>query len=266
MWTAAGCGEPAPQQDRPARRAAPADACGTPGAVLPRISRAGQAGPAQPTTAGAWPRAASRPTVACVADLLLFHHAQGLTSGVHAFADELRAAGHTVRTPDLYDGIVLAGLDDGVAHARSIGFQSLLERGVAVAQDLPPDLVYVGMSLGAMPAQQLAMTRPGAAGALLLHGAIPLAEFGGTWPAGVRAQIHVMQDDGWGDVPDAEQIAAAVEEVELHLYPGDAHLFSDRSLDAYDEAAARLMTQRVLAFLGDLDAGRADSYRSTPRP
>ena len=189
-----------------------------------------------------------------MAEILLFHHAQGLTAGVHAFAEDLRAAGHVVHLPDLFDGRTFGTVDEGVAHARSLGFQDLLDRGVALAQELPDRLVYAGMSLGLMPAQKLAMTRPGAAGALLLHGAIPLSEFGGTWPAGVRAQIHVMEGDDWGDVPDAREVAAAVEEVELFLYPGDRHLFSDRSVADHDEAAARLLTERVLAFLEEADS------------
>ena len=198
-----------------------------------------------------------------MAEVLLFHHAQGLTEGVHAFADDLRAAGHEVHTPDLYDGRTFSTVDDGVAHARGLGFEQLLDRGVALAQDLPSDLVYAGMSLGLMPAQKLTMTRPGARGALLLHGAVPLEEFGGTWPKGVRAQVHVMEDDGWGDVPEAQELAAAVEEVELFLYPGDRHLFSDRSTADHDLAAAGLLIERVLAFLQELDAGRADS--ASPR-
>lgn len=194
-----------------------------------------------------------------MADVLLFHHALGCTTGVHAFADDLRAAGHVVHVPDLYDGRTFDTVDEGVAHARSLGFASLLERGVALAQDLPAELVYAGMSLGLMPAQKLAMTRPGAVGALLLHGTIPLSEFGGTWPPGVRAQIHVMEGDDWGDVPDAREVAAAVDEVELFLYPGNRHLFADRSVADHDEAAAGLLTGRVLAFLEELDRGRADS-------
>jgi len=190
-----------------------------------------------------------------MAEVLLFHHALGRTSGVSAFADDLRAAGHVVHVPDLYDGRTFDTVEEGVAHARSLGFGALLDRGVALAQDLPPQLVYAGMSLGLMPAQKLAMTRPGAAGALLLHGAIPLAELGGTWPSGVRAQVHVMERDDWGDVPDAQELAAAVEEVELFLYPGDRHLFSDRSVADHDEAAARLLTERVLAFLEGADSG-----------
>ena len=68
-----------------------------------------------------------------MAEVLLFHHAQGLTPGVRAFADELRAAGHTVHTPDLFDGRTFDSIDEGVAHAKEIGFENVLERGVRSA-------------------------------------------------------------------------------------------------------------------------------------
>lgn len=184
-----------------------------------------------------------------MAEVLLFHHAQGLTPGCVAFADDLRAAGHVVHTPDLYDGQTFAELDDGIAYAKEVGFETLAERGRAAAEGLPSELVYAGFSLGAMSAQELAQTRPGARGALLLHAAIPLSEFGGSWPQGVPLQIHTMEDDELGDADVARELAATVEGAELFLYPGDRHLFTDRSLSKYDESAARLVMQRVLSFL-----------------
>ena len=184
-----------------------------------------------------------------MAEVLLFHHAQGLTPGVVAFADDLRAAGHVIHTPDLYDGKTFTELDDGIAYAKEVGFETLAERGRVAAEGLPRELVYAGFSLGAMSAQELAQTRPGARGALLLHAAIPLSEFGGSWPEGVPLQIHVMADDELGDVDVAQELAATVEGAELFLYPGDRHLFTDRSLSEYDESAARLVMERVLSFL-----------------
>jgi dienelactone hydrolase len=185
-----------------------------------------------------------------MAEVLLFHHAQGLTPGVVAFADDLRAAGHVVHTPDLYDGKTFAELDDGIAYAKEVGFQTLAERGRAAAESLPAELVYAGFSLGAMSAQELAQTRPGGRGALLMHAAIPTSEFGGAWPQGVPLQIHTMADDELGDADVARELAATIEGAELFLYPGDRHLFTDRSLFEYDEGAATLVMQRVLSFLG----------------
>ena len=187
-----------------------------------------------------------------MAQILLFHHAQGLTDGVRAFADELRADERVVDALDLYDGRTFDDLDDGVAHARELGFDALTERGIRAADALPGEVVYAGFSLGLMPAQTLLQTRPGARGALLMHGAVDPADLGGTWPPGVPGQVHVMEGDDWGDVDVARALAGSVQEVELFLYPGAEHLFTDRSLPAYDEQAAALVKARVHAFLADL--------------
>jgi dienelactone hydrolase len=190
-----------------------------------------------------------------VAEVLLFHHAQGLTPGIRAFADELRAAGHIVHTPDLFDGRTFNSIDEGVAHAQEIGFENVLARGVHAADDLPADLVYAGMSLGEMAAQKLAQTRPGARGALLFYSAIPLTgEWSfGPWPDGVPVQIHGMDNDpifvGEGDIDSAREIVAAADDGELFLYTGDQHYFADSSLPSYDADATALLTQRVLEFL-----------------
>ena len=190
-----------------------------------------------------------------MAEVLLFHHAQGLTPGVIAFADELRAAGHVVHTPDLFAGRTFPSIDAGVAYAKEVGFENLLEQGVRRADDLPVNLVYAGMSLGEMMAQKLAQTRPGARGALLFYSCIPITgEWAfGPWPDGVPVQIHGMDNDpifvGEGDVDAAREIVELVDDAELFLYPGDQHYFADSSLTSYDPDAAALLTTRVLEFL-----------------
>ncbi len=186
-----------------------------------------------------------------MAEVLLFHHAQGQTRGFLAFVDELRAAGHVVHAPDLYDGNTFTELDDGVGYAKQVGFDTIAERGRLAAEGLPDGLVYAGFSLGVMPAQMLAQTRPGAKGALLFSAAFPVSEFGGAWPPGVPLQIHMMEDDEWAreDLPAARELVETTEGAELFLYPGDGHLFADSSLPDYDEKAATLLEQRVLAFL-----------------
>ena len=186
-----------------------------------------------------------------MAEVLLFHHAQGQTPGFLAFADELRAAGHTVHAPDLYDGKTFATLDEGVANAKAVGFDTILERGEQAAADLPSELVYAGFSLGVMPAQKLAQTRPRAEGALFFSAAMPPEEFGGAWPEGVPLQIHMMEGDEWAqeDLPAARELVESVDGAELFVYPGSGHLFADSSLDDYDEQATRKLIERVLAFL-----------------
>jgi dienelactone hydrolase len=183
--------------------------------------------------------------------LVLFHHAQGQTTGFLAFADELRDAGHTVHAPDLYDGNTFRDLDEGVAYAKQVGFDEIIRRGSAAAEELPADVVYAGFSLGVMPAQSLAQTRPSARGAILYSAAMPASEFGGSWPEGVPLQIHMMDGDPWAeeDRPAAEALVEGVDDAELFLYPGSRHLFADSSLDDYDEQAAGLLKERTLAFL-----------------
>jgi dienelactone hydrolase len=190
-----------------------------------------------------------------MAEVLLFHHAQGLTPGVHAFADELRAAGHTVHTPDLFEGRTFGSIDEGMTFIRANGMEQMAEKGERTAEELPSDLVYAGFSFGEMIAQKLAQTRPGPRGALLFYSCIPISgEWAfGPWPEGVPVQIHGMQDDpifaGEGDIDAAREIVRSVPDAELFLYPGDQHYFADSSLPSYDAHATRLLTQRVLAFL-----------------
>jgi dienelactone hydrolase len=190
-----------------------------------------------------------------MAEVLLFHHAQGVTPGVTAFADELRGAGHTVHVPDLFDGRRFGSIDEGMAFINGEGFDALRARGVRTADDLPEELVYAGMSFGETIAQELAQTRPGARGALLFYSCIPITgdwAFG-PWPEGVPVQIHGAEQDpifaGEGDIDAAREIAATVPDAELFLYPSDQHYFADSSLPSYDPEAAALLMTRVLAFL-----------------
>lgn len=189
-----------------------------------------------------------------MAEIVLFHHAQGLTEGCLALADDLRAAGHEVHTPDLYEGHTYATLDEGMAYVEGIGFDTIVERGAAAADALACAMVYAGLSLGVLPAQMLAQNRPGARGALLLHAAIPLSEFGGAWPAGVPLQIHTMAEDEYGDAEVARELEAAVPGAEVFVYPGDRHLFTDRSLPDHDPQAAALVLERARDFLRRIDA------------
>jgi dienelactone hydrolase len=189
-------------------------------------------------------------------EVVLYHHIQGLTAGVRSFAAELRQAGHTVHTPDLFDGRTFAKIEDGMAYAREAGFEELAERGVAAAEKIRPEVVYAGFSFGVMPAQQLAQTRPGARGALLMSGCLPVSEFGDAWPESVPVQVHGKDADPFfdEDLEAARALVDSSEVAELFLYPGEEHLFADSSLPAYDAGAAALLTERVLAFLAEVEA------------
>jgi dienelactone hydrolase len=192
-----------------------------------------------------------------MAEVLLFHHALGQTAGFHAFADELRRAGHTVHTPDLFEGRTFGSIAEGIAYAEEVGFGEIIERGERAAGELPSELVYAGFSLGVVPAQKLAQTRAGARGALFFYSCVPTSEFGTSWPADVPVQIHGMDADPFfvdeGDLDAARALVESSEHAELFLYPGDQHYFADSSLPSYDEGAATLLTKRVLAFLEQRD-------------
>lgn len=195
-----------------------------------------------------------------MSEVVLYHHVQGITTGFLAFADQLRAAGHVVHTPDLFDGATFDSIDAGMDFAERVGFGELIGRGVDAAAQLPRDIVYAGMSFGVLPAQNLAQTRPGARGAVLIDACAPVTTFGESWPAGVPVQIHGMDADaffaGEGDIDAARHIVADAGRsyrAELFVYPGDRHLFADASLASYDHTAADLMTRRVVAFLDTID-------------
>jgi len=189
-----------------------------------------------------------------VTEVVLFHHAQGLTPGVAAFAGELRRAGHTVHAPDLFDGRTFGSIGEGMGYAQQIGFPAeVLRRGTRAVEGLAPDVVYAGFSLGVLPAQYLAQNRPGARGALLFYSCVPVAEFGPAWPAGVPVQVHGMDADpvfvGEGDIDAARELIGQAADGELFLYPGDQHYFADSSLPSYDPDATALLSRRVLDFL-----------------
>jgi dienelactone hydrolase len=191
-----------------------------------------------------------------MSEVLLYHHVQGLTDGVRAFADELGQAGHTVHTPDLFDGRSFGTLEDGMAFAREAGFDALGERGVAAAEGIGPEVVYAGFSFGVTIAQRLAQTRSGARGALLMYSCLPVSEFGKAWPEDVPAQVHGKAGDEFflEDIDAARALVDSTDQAELFLYPGTEHLFADSSLASYDPEAAALLRERVLAFLDNVHA------------
>jgi dienelactone hydrolase len=188
-------------------------------------------------------------------EVVLYHHALGLTPGVITFADELRRTGHTVYTPDLFNGHTFDDIDQGMGFVKELGFGEVLARGEQAVDNLPAELVYAGFSLGVVLAQKLAQTRPGAHGALFFHSALPVSEFGSSWPRGVPLQIHAMDEDpffvGEGDIEAARKLVEEAEEAQMFLYPGDQHLFADSSLPSYDAQATALLMERVLEFLAE---------------
>ncbi|SFB84571.1 Dienelactone hydrolase [Nocardioides terrae] len=187
-----------------------------------------------------------------MAEIVLFHHALGLTSGVQEFAGALQDAGHTVHTPDLFEGRLFDVVEDGVAFAAETGRETLGARAGAAVESLPPDLVYAGMSMGCAYATQLLLTRPGGRGAFYLYGAVDPAWWEARWPAGVPAQAHQTADDPWREQEAEEGFEARVPDAELFVYEGDTHLFADPSTQDFDPVAAALAMERIQEFLGRL--------------
>ena len=196
-----------------------------------------------------------------MADLVLFHHILGYTSGVAQMADELRAAGHTVYAPDLFDGQLPATIEEGQQLVQQAGDQHFQQLMAQYLADLPEQLAYVGTSWGAALAQHSAQTRAGALGAVLLEAFIGLdAPWGfGPWPHGVPVQIHGMDNDpffaGDGDLQAAREFvgtASGQEHAQLFTYAGSSHLFTDSSLPSHDPAACSKVMERVIKFLSVL--------------
>ncbi len=197
-----------------------------------------------------------------MAEVVLFHSVLGLRPGVIAAAERLRAAGHTVHAPDYFDGEVFEDLDEGLRKRDALGYAEIVRRAEEAVVGLPAGLAFAGFSLGAVPAELLAATAPGARGAVLMHAAIPVEGFGEfgveRWPKGVPVQVHYAAQDPW---VEAEEVAALGDAVrgagaafEEHAYPGSGHLFADPDLPGYDRASSEAMWRRVLAFLDRVDA------------
>jgi dienelactone hydrolase len=201
-------------------------------------------------------------------EIVLFHSLLGLRRAVLQWAERLRAAGHTVHTPDLYDGEVF---DEMAAAARKIqafgGFDELLARSQAAVSGLPCELVYAGFSNGGVCAELLAATRTGARGAILMHAPLPIRDLGWKiWPATVPVQVHFAEKDPLRSQQVIDALSARVRDSGANFqqcdYPGSGHLFADLDWPGYSEAASELMWERMLEFLARLAAGRKRTSQS----
>ncbi len=185
-----------------------------------------------------------------MAEVALFHHALGRTPGVDAFAEALRSAGHGVVVPDLFDGSRFDTIEAGVAHAEAVGFDTIADRGEGVASGLAAGFVVIGMSLGNMPTMKVAQNNPRVGGAVFIHGGVPLGFFGDGWPEGLPLQAHTNRDDDWGDLEVLEDLKATIgDSMDLFVYDGSTHLFTDSSTPDHDPRATGLVLERVLDLL-----------------
>jgi dienelactone hydrolase len=187
-----------------------------------------------------------------MAEIVLFHHALGLTPGVIEFADGWRAAGHVVHTPDLYEGRTFVDLDEAVEFADGQGVETWIAAASAAAAAHPDATVFAGFSLGSMCAQYCAQTRPGVRAALLFHGAMSLETMELAWPEGVALQVHSSEADPWVELDQAQELIESVDGSELYLYPGSSHLFADPRWGDYVPESAQLLNERALAGIARL--------------
>ncbi len=187
-----------------------------------------------------------------MAEIVLFHHSGGLTQGVIGFAQRLREAGHTVHTPDLFNGRTFTDLREGMAYADSIGEETFAARAGEIVAPMAQGLVYGGLSMGAARAGEQVLARPGARAAFFLYGTIAPSWWEATWPADVPSQAHVTEGDELREPHAEAEYVAEVPGGELFIYPGSGHLFAEAGHPDYDEGIASVATNRVLAFLSEL--------------
>lgn len=195
-----------------------------------------------------------------MAEVVLFHSIFGLRPAIGEAADRLRAAGHTVHTPDLFDGHTFDDYEPAFAWAKESGIGDRVDDLTrAAVESLPSDLVFAGYSYGGYCAEMLAATRPGARGLVLFHSAIALKDLQvPSWPASVPVQVHYALDDPYREQEELESFGASVHasgaSFELYDYAIPGHLFGDRGLaNEYHEESAALLYTRVLAFLAEVD-------------
>lgn len=185
--------------------------------------------------------------------IVVFHSALGRRPAVHRFAERLRAHGHDVHVPDLFDGKVFDRLEDGVAERDAVGIPGLMGRAASAMADMPDKVVVVGFSMGAGSAQWLAATRPGVQGCVLVGGVLPIEALGvGRWPS-VPTEVHYAQGDPWVDEAVVRDFAAsAPDRIAVTTYSAGGHLFADEDCEDFDADSAARLAQKVRDFVGSL--------------
>ncbi|UZJ31798.1 dienelactone hydrolase family protein [Streptomyces endophytica] len=199
--------------------------------------------------------ASSEPATSGVPTIVLFHSVCGLRPAVHAAADRLRAAGHEVIVPDLFDGRTADSVPDGILIKDEIGKEELLKRAITAAAPYSDrGLVYAGFSFGGAIAQNLALGDEKARGLLLMHGTSDIAE--GAAVDELPVQLHVADPDPFEphDWLTAWylQMRRAGADVEVFRYAGAGHLFTDPDLPDYDAEAAESAWKVALGFLAEV--------------
>jgi dienelactone hydrolase len=192
-----------------------------------------------------------------IAEIILFHHAQGLTEGLRELAERIRAAGHEVHTPDMYSGVVFGRLDEGLAFASRIGHDAIEEVAHRAARQHPHADTVIGFSLGAFPAQLLAQEWNRIHGLVLVAGGLPPRDLRSDWRLDVRLSAHAADPDDWIPAGSLESLLRRARAPYVYRYPGLGHMFVDPSSPDYDADAADLFEERLLTWLEEGDKTRS---------
>lgn len=197
-----------------------------------------------------------------MAQLLLIHHALGLTHAVRRLAAAWRDAGHEVSTPDLYDGNVFETIPEGLAYAKSVGSESLSAKGEDAAGDLAPGFVVCGISMGVIPSMRIGVSDDAVNGVVAVGSCLPGEFLEAPWPRSVPLRIIASKDDPFfrdeGDLEAAQELVATAADVRLKLMPGTEHLFMEAS-DPLSRAATERLYEVVLRMLEKADSLKPDS-------
>ncbi|MEW9551144.1 dienelactone hydrolase family protein [Nonomuraea sp. NPDC050783] len=186
-----------------------------------------------------------------MAQIVLFHSMLGLRPAERRAAERLRASGHDVVTPDLFDGRTASTIEEGfVLKDEQIGWPTIEQRAREAVRSLPADTVLAGISMGGGVVHTLLPSRPDTAGVLLLHG---VAEIRTTARAGLPIQLHISDADPFAPRATVaswqDGATRAGADLEVFSYPKVGHYFTDPDLADHDEHAATLTWRRVLDFL-----------------
>jgi dienelactone hydrolase len=188
-----------------------------------------------------------------MAQVVVFHSAYGLRQAEADTAACLRAAGHDVSTPDLYDGRTASTMDAALALMDAVGWEVICARARQALEVVPQTAVLAGFSMGAGVIGSVWDQRRAAAGVVLLHGIAPIPA---SARPGLPVQVHLAGDDPFAPRQAVARWQAGATRAglaaQVFTYPGAGHFYTDPCLADYHPASAGQTWQRVTAFLSAL--------------
>lgn len=203
-----------------------------------------------------------------MAQLLLLHHALGVTSALRRLADRFEDAGHDVVVPDLFESRVFASVEEGMEHVESVGIETLAGLGEDAASDMQPGFVVCGISLGAIAAMRAGVSNDAVAAVVVASACIPEEYIGGPWPRTLPLRVVASREDAMfrdeGDLEAATEYTHSAQQAKLKLMPGREHLFVEAD-DPESTAATEWLVETVMRFLDRVDADQPPVDESSTR-